>query len=494
MSIRFRIRTPAGQELSFASRAMFEDFVRSGDLSPDDLVYDAEDGSWAPARTHPIVLDIEYEEEEAAPVAEASEPDPPPPAVEEPDPASPGAAGSASADPTEALDLVEEGAYADPTTDGERHADPFGDHPEEPAGDLGLDLAISETPTPEEASRAFVERLEAERRADIDFGRQGEVSGFSMDHSGTIADLASGSDESEPAPPPRRPEPPRRPAPSRDRVGARRAEPSPPRAAPRKSGGAGRLMAAAFVVALAAGGAYVAFGQGGAETPGDPPPETPVTPIEVEPTPEPPRQPVIARTVAAVRDRALERFLGSTQAALRGLQPVPGYWPSGEYLALPSAHPEIVSVWQSYRSTVRSVRAADGERYRVAYEAALDDAVIEGDERAQRLADGLAAFRGSAAARAAHYDRVEALATAALQSHNALVQAEGLLLYDGPPGGTPGAPVGAGVTARDEESQLLLDNVVQLLTSVLEAGGAGPGSGDNVRAWVWDGFLDAVTN
>ena len=44
---------------------MFEDFVRSGDLSPEDLVYDAESGSWAPSRTHPIVLDIEYEKEEA---------------------------------------------------------------------------------------------------------------------------------------------------------------------------------------------------------------------------------------------------------------------------------------------------------------------------------------------------------------------------------------------------------------------------------------------
>ena len=62
MPVRFRIRASAGQELSFASQEMFEDFVRSGDLSPDDLVYDAEDGSWFPARTHPIVLEIGYEE------------------------------------------------------------------------------------------------------------------------------------------------------------------------------------------------------------------------------------------------------------------------------------------------------------------------------------------------------------------------------------------------------------------------------------------------
>ena len=42
MSARFRIRTSGGQELSFASHAVFAEFVRSGDLSPDDVVYDAE--------------------------------------------------------------------------------------------------------------------------------------------------------------------------------------------------------------------------------------------------------------------------------------------------------------------------------------------------------------------------------------------------------------------------------------------------------------------
>ena len=73
MSVRFRIRTPGGQELSFASVEMFEDFVRSGDLSDDDLVYDAEDGSWAPARTHPIVLNVQYEDERAEAEAGSAE-------------------------------------------------------------------------------------------------------------------------------------------------------------------------------------------------------------------------------------------------------------------------------------------------------------------------------------------------------------------------------------------------------------------------------------
>ena len=59
MTVRFRIRTSRGQELSFASHETFEEFVRSGDLAPDDFVYDDDTGEWAPARTHPLVLEIE---------------------------------------------------------------------------------------------------------------------------------------------------------------------------------------------------------------------------------------------------------------------------------------------------------------------------------------------------------------------------------------------------------------------------------------------------
>ena len=64
MSVRFRIRTSQGQEISFASHEMFAEFVRSGDLSPDDVVYDAETREWSSARTHPVVLQIEMESEE----------------------------------------------------------------------------------------------------------------------------------------------------------------------------------------------------------------------------------------------------------------------------------------------------------------------------------------------------------------------------------------------------------------------------------------------
>jgi hypothetical protein len=65
MSSRFRIRTPQGQELSFASDEMFQDFVRSGALSEGDLIYDASTGEWSPALTHSLVLEVQAGAESA---------------------------------------------------------------------------------------------------------------------------------------------------------------------------------------------------------------------------------------------------------------------------------------------------------------------------------------------------------------------------------------------------------------------------------------------
>ena len=151
--MRFRIRTSAGQELSFASHEMFEDFVRSGDLSPDDLLYDAENGSWAPARTHPIVLDIEYEKEEAAEAAaKAKEP---------------------SVENAFGLGLADARPVADDEDGDEVHEkDQKGqkDEAAEGSGDgdaFGLALAPAEKlMTPEEESELFIQRLAAERESD----------------------------------------------------------------------------------------------------------------------------------------------------------------------------------------------------------------------------------------------------------------------------------------------------------------------------------------
>ena len=502
MSIRFRIRTPGGQELSFASVEMFEDFVRAGDLSPDDLVYDAQDGSWAPARTHPIVLDIQYEEERASEDrAERSEGGE---AAEAPEGTN-RVEGAETADGAESADGPESADGAEPTDgaeDEERAEDGVAESPS-----FGLELAMVEEISAEEARRQFLEKMEAERADELEFRGDDAMSGFRMETTGSMADLVAPDLAPARPPPPPSPTPTSTPPPRRAHASHAPGRPEPRRETPpararaakeaESGGGFGRLVFMVLLLGLVAGAVFLGlrYDAGGAEPPPSEPavPADPI-PVQAEPEPTSPREPVIARTEAAVRERARERFLTSTQTALRNLPSVPESWPGGAYLALPSGHPEVLTVWEEYLTTIRTVRTGDVDRYREAYASALDDAVIEGEERALRLESGLAAFAGTAQARAEHYDRVEALASAAIQSHNALVEAEGLLIYDGTGDGVATGALGAGVSARDEESALLLQRVTGLLTGVLEVGGGGPGSGENVRAWVWDGFLDAVTN
>jgi len=489
MTVRFRIRTSAGQELSFASPEMFEDFVRSGDLSPDDLVYDAETGSWAPSRTHPIVLEIEYEKEEAAEAA-----------AKEAEPSADNAFGLKLAD---AKDAPEEDADVDGAAgEGDDSPDDVSEGPtadatesasSEPSEEaFGLALTPAEDMlSPEEASRAFVDKMEAERVSDFDLSgpSQGGMEGFKMEDSNLLNEM--------PAPAPTPPPPaPRRERATRDETDRPSHKTAPPQR-PRESGGTGRKVAIAVIGigVLGAGGYFGLQFAGGDRT--DVPPDTvgTVVPIPVETPPDPPPpEPVIADTEAAVRERAEERFLTATQNELRTLQPVPEVFPGGAYLSFPSDHPEVLEVWQDYLNTIRRVRAAEEDRYTAAYGAALDDAAITGDARQTRLNAAIGDFDASLVLRDAHYDRVEALATAAIQSHNALVEAEGLILFDATGStGAPG-PVGRGTYGRDADAQLLLDQVLDLLSGALEADGVGPRQSANVRAWVWDGFLDAVTN
>lgn len=524
MKVRFRIRTSAGQELSFPSRDVFEDFVRAGDLSPDDLIYDGESGSWAPARTHPAVIEIGYERE----AVEAPRPDPSRPT---PDTGSEDLPGPHP--DREQADAGGRQGDASTADQGESSGAGEGD-------DLGLELAPEISS--EEAKRAFVEKMQAERASELDADAppRSVVEGFTMEDAATLAGrmgerpapLRDGRSErpsstSGPAGRPRREGGAARVGPQarkdspihRDRTGSTERV-QHPRPMPKKRTGLSRVLAAGFIVALLGGGAYFTYGALGGRTSfmygafrggdqGDPlvrpsadePAPTPSVrdepSPEVEPAsdvapPRPPAEPVIPQTTSAIRERAQERFLTATQVALRDLPPIPEPWATGPYLAAPSDFPDVLAVWRTYLGTIRRVRAEDTDRYRAAYASALDDAAIAGDVRLTVMEEGVSSLAENAQHREAHYDRVEALATAAIQSHNALVDVEGLVLYDGSSVPFDADGLGAGASGRDEESQLLLDRVVELLRSTLEADGEGPGTGANVRAWVWDGLLDAV--
>lgn len=456
MSARFRIRTSHGQELSFASHEVFAEFVRSGELQPDDVVYDAETKEWSSARTHPVVLQIEVETEEAAraQVSEEAE-DVAAVAPEEPPPAPP------------------------PPT----------------LGEIGLDLAPAPSRlTPEQESEAFVAKMAAERASDLDIDREAPLQGFTMEHGApALADRVvepMAPRRNVPSPvqreaPAWQPEPPRYEPSIREEPPER---PQPPKRT--KSGtGAGRRYAPFVIFVLAVVGAGVYFGpelmtssagtNDGAETDGAPTPS--------EPPPE------IADNEESVRRRAQERFLSSTQNLLRGLDPIPEIWLHGSYLAAPSDNPNVRAVWEEYLTTIRAVRAGDEERYRAAYSRALDDARVEGSARTLRLASATTDFQAAAAGRNSHYGRVEALATAALQGHDALVGAEGTIAYEPASGrGVSSDPVIEAV-GRGPQAQALLNQVLDLILAELQGPG-GPGEAANVREWVWTGFLDAVTN
>lgn len=254
---------------------------------------------------------------------------------------------------------------------------------------------------------------------------------------------------------------------------------------------------AVVVIATVGAGGYYGMGlmeRSGQNDPTDPPdPVDPVDTVPVEPPPPRP-DPVIAATEGAVRERAQERFLTSTQTLFRDLAPIPEIWLQGAYLALPSDYPEVREAWERYVTTIREVRVGDSERYRVAYERALDDAVIEGEARTTRWTSAAADFAAAAPRRAAHYDRVETLALSAISTHDALVEAEGLLIYDPTAPTGLSAEIGSGVSGRDADAELLLARIREVVGAALDADGLGPGDGASVREWVWGGLLDAVAN
>ena len=147
MTVRFRIRTPRGQELSFASQEMFAEFVRSGDLSPDDLVYDGDTGEWAPARTHPVVLEIEYEQED-----------------EDEEPAAAGQGKLGASGPLAAADLGLDLAESEPSPEDDEEADTGSPAAGEPADAVAPDAASSDSAGAEAFGLELAPRQRVSRR------------------------------------------------------------------------------------------------------------------------------------------------------------------------------------------------------------------------------------------------------------------------------------------------------------------------------------------
>lgn len=225
MSVRFRIRTSQGQEVSFASHEMFAEFVRSGDLSPDDVVYDAETREWSSAMTHPVVLEISAEDEQADDHPAEGDPE-----------------------VAETAETIAEGS-PEPTTAAEG----------EPAStsdlNIGLDLAPAPSPlTPEQASEAFVKKMKAERASSFDFDEEQAAQGIKMEQgsSGLVRGIVDAPEETAPEP-----APPKRRDPSFDKPPPRPPQPQPPK---RPKSGVGRRYAPLLIVGAVVLAAGVYFG------------------------------------------------------------------------------------------------------------------------------------------------------------------------------------------------------------------------------------------
>jgi hypothetical protein len=279
-------------------------------------VYDGETREWAPARVHPLVLEIEYEREDFAGGGVASEPDGSKPLATGDENMTPGP-------PSQPKD--EDGAVA-----GQGSG----------ANTFGLELAPPvRGPSPEEERAAFLRKMEAERAMERDQYAEGVggLSGFRMEDAGTLGEMIYTPSEPQPPTHRRRPGSPRAAYPTRRPREPERAAGRPKRGEPRggqparSRGGGGAFKKVAFFLLLAGAvgvGAYFALASvAGAEVDR---PHDPVDTAEESTTPSPIGAAVITTTEHVLRERARERFLTATEELFAGLQPIPETWLRGD--------------------------------------------------------------------------------------------------------------------------------------------------------------------
>lgn len=438
MSARFRIRTPQGQELSFASEEMFADFVRSGDLSEGDLVYDASTGEWSPALTHSLVLDLQSGEGDDSDVDES------------------------------------EGSSEPQGDGGSDEAGSTG------GGDIGFQLAPEQSP--EEASAAFVREMEAERAAE--FERKQDLRGLRSDESGS--GLLKEIQRTPPEPPPFPSSADDAAAPAPEREPRKRKKP-PQRSRRTRDAGTRRSVSGAFLgwmLALAVVGigallgpdlVGLAMGSGG------------VAEDDTEVT-----GPVLPDTEEALAARADARFLGAVRGRIVSLPPIPSEWLGGRYLANASEYPRVGEVWTAYLVRIREVRAREAELYSAAYLSALDDARVTGANRTLRLASAMSRFERESAERTQHYARVEELALAATGLHDLLVEREDLITYEPAVGTRVSVDPILQAAGSDPETQELLEAALDRVLDALSARGEGPVEAAALPGWMFEGLRDVV--
>ena len=203
-------------------------------------------------------------------------------------------------------------------------------------------------------------------------------------------------------------------------------------------------------------------------------------------------EPILADTEEALRERASARFLSRALNSLSGLPAVPEDWLDGRYLANASQYPGVSDTWTAYLEAVRRLRVDETELYSASYLSALDDARVSGATRTLRLASALSRFESDRPARAAHYDRVTELATAALGLHDLLLEREQAIEYEPAVGTRISADPILQAASADPETQRLVEAALDRVLDALSARGAGPVAAAGVRTWIFEGLRDVV--
>ncbi|MCG6989970.1 MAG: hypothetical protein LJF06_17640 [Gemmatimonadetes bacterium] len=439
MEARFRIRTREGEEFCPETTELFAEFIRSGAIRPEDLVYDSLTGEWVPAAQHPTVRLVQdalangWDSVEGVPLKPG-----------------PGEADAARG-PRDG-----EGAGREASGVHEAHAEPA----DEDVPDLPGSLDLVELPSisPEEEARAFIERMEDERRSNPD---DEPALSREIRLTSPTAPLKWGAPEAHHAssedPTPRR----RFLRPATFRVTF--TQPGRIRHSWTRLGLLG--LAAASSLALLAVFASVArpsyrsgdhmSAPAGAETA----------------VPRPPRR--IADTEEAVRGAAFQAFVSAVDRmrGTLGVGPVPAAWLSGRYLADPTSYPQVPRYWQRYLEYVEQVQADESSLYRGAYLQALDEARVAGPARSLRLATALEDFDATQDVRAASYKGAWELAAAALALHDTLVDLQGRVSYEPAEGPRVSAAPVIEAAGKDPDAQARLNAALDRVLKALRVNG-----------------------
>lgn len=112
------------------------------------------------------------------------------------------------------------------------------------------------------------------------------------------------------------------------------------------------------------------------------------------------------------------------------VQRIPSAWLAGPYLADADSFPQVREYWSDYLRFVEAVRSRDTALFRRSFVDRVEAQGVTGPIVSIRLARALETFRASQPARDTVYERMEDLASSALDLHELLVDRADDIVYD----------------------------------------------------------------